>query len=27
LINDQPEAPIEEGVTDVEGFPGGPHDT
>ncbi|KAL5158536.1 Protein MAIN-LIKE 1 [Glycine soja] len=27
LINDQPEEPIEEGVTDVEGFPGGPHDT
>ncbi|KAH1232658.1 Protein MAIN-LIKE 2 [Glycine max] len=27
LIDDQPEAPVEEGVTDVEGFPGGPHDT
>ncbi|KAH1230724.1 hypothetical protein GmHk_10G030100 [Glycine max] len=27
LVDDQPEAPVEEGVTDVEGFLGGPHDT
>ncbi|KAH1243309.1 Protein MAIN-LIKE 2 [Glycine max] len=27
LVNDQPKAPIEEGAADVEGFPGGPHDT
>ncbi|KAL5180823.1 Protein MAIN-LIKE 1 [Glycine soja] len=27
LVDDQPEAPVEEGATDVEGFPDGPHDT
>ena len=27
LVNEQLKAPIEEGVTDIEGFLGGPHDT
>jgi len=27
LVDDQPEAPVEEGAADVEGFPGGPHET
>ena len=27
MVDDQPEALVEEGVTDVEGFLGGPHDT
>ena len=27
MVDDQPEAPVEEGATDVEGFPDGPHDT
>jgi len=27
LNEGQPEAPVEEAIIDVEGFPGGPHDT
>jgi len=27
LVDNQPEAPVQEGVIDVEGFPGGSHDT